>query len=110
MSTKTKAKATPATKEKKTVTAEIVTAVITEKATAKRGRPVVGTSVRQAKIAARDARIAAGGSVERGRPANPDSKRQARLAAQVARAAAGIAIKVGRPKSAVKAEAAAVAA
>ena len=45
-----------------------------------------------------------------GRPANPESKRQARLAAQVARAAAGIAIKVGRPKSAVKAEAAAVAA
>jgi hypothetical protein len=109
MSTKTKTKATPATKEKKTVTAEIVTAVITEKATAKRGRPVVGTSVRQAKIAARDARIAAGGSVERGRPANPDSKRQARLSAQAARAAAGVAIKPGRPKGAgTKPETAAV--
>jgi hypothetical protein len=96
MSTKTKA--TPATKEKKTVTAEIVTAVITEKTTGKRGRPVVGTSVRQAKIAARDARIAAGSSVERGRPANPESKRQARLTAQAARAAAGVVIKPGRPK------------
>jgi hypothetical protein len=96
MSTKTKA--TPATKEKKTVTAEIVTAVITEKSAAKRGRPVVGTSARQAKIAARDARIAAGGFVERGRPANPESKRQARLTAQAARAAAGAVIKPGRPK------------
>ena len=96
MSTKTKA--TPATKEKKTVTAEIVTAVITEKAAGKRGRPVVGTSARQAKLAARDARIAAGGSIERGRPANPESKRQARLTAQAARAAAGAVIKPGRPK------------
>jgi hypothetical protein len=73
-------------------------------ATAKRGRPVVSNSVRQAKLAAREARIALGGSVERGRPSNPESKRQARLAAQAARAAAGVAIKVGRPK-AVKAEA-----
>jgi len=96
MSTKTKA--TPATKEKKTVTAEIVTAVITEKAAGKRGRPVVETSARQAKLAAREARIAAGGSVERGRPANPESKRQARLTAQAARAAAGVVIKPGRPK------------
>ena len=103
MSTKTKA--TPATKEPK------VTTVVTEKAAGKRGRPVVGTSARQAKLAAREARIAAGGSVERGRPANPDSKRQARLAAQVARAAAGIAIKVGRPKgTSTKTETTAVAA
>lgn len=101
MSTKTKA--TPATKETKTVTAEIVTAVITEKAAGKRGRPILGTSARQAKLAARDARVAAGGSVERGRPANPESKRQARLSAQVARAAAGIVIKAGRPKSVAKA-------
>ena len=109
MSTKTKA--TPATKEKKIVTAEIVTAVITEKAAAKRGRPVVGTSARQAKIAAREARIAAGGSVERGRPANPESKRQARLTAQAARAAAGAVIKPGRPKgTGTKTETAAVAA
>ena len=83
----------------------------TEVKTAKRGRPVVGTSARQAKLAARDARIAAGGSVERGRPANPDSKRQARLSAQAARAAAGVAIKVGRPKgTGAKSETAAVAA
>ena len=81
------------------------------KTAGKRGRPVVGTSARQAKLAARDARIAAGGSIERGRPANPDSKRQARLSAQAARAAAGVAIKVGRPKgTGAKSETAAVAA
>jgi hypothetical protein len=92
---------------KKTTT----TAPETKTSTAKRGRPVVGTSARQAKLAARDARIAAGGSVERGRPANPESKRQARLAAQAARAAAGVAIKVGRPKgTSTKSETAAVAA
>lgn len=100
MSTKTKA--APAKKEIKTVTVETVTAVITEKAAGKRGRPVLETSARQAKLAARAARIAAGGSAERGRPANPESKRQARLAAQVARAAAGIVIKAGRPKSVAK--------
>jgi hypothetical protein len=72
---------------------------------AKRGRPVVGNSARQAKLAAREARIAAGGSVERGRPANPTSKRQARLAAQAARAASGVEIKVGRPKGTGKKEA-----
>jgi hypothetical protein len=71
--------------------------------TAKRGRPVVNNSARQAKLAARAERIANGGSVERGRPANPTSKRQARLAAQAARVEAGIAVKVGRPK-AIKAE------
>jgi hypothetical protein len=64
---------------------------------AKRGRPVVSTSARQAKLSAREARVAAGGTIERGRPSNPGSKRQARLAAQAARAAAGVAIKVGRP-------------
>jgi hypothetical protein len=71
--------------------------------TAKRGRPVINNSARQAKLAARAERIANGGSVERGRPANPTSKRQARLAAQAARVEAGIAVKVGRPK-AIKAE------
>jgi hypothetical protein len=69
------------------------------KTTGQRGRPVISNSARQAKLAARAARVAAGGSVERGRPANPNSKRQARLAAQAARAAAGVEIKVGRPKS-----------
>ena len=73
--------------------------------TVKRGRPVVGTSARQAKLAARAARIAAGGTVERGRPSNPESKRQARIAAQEARKAAGVEIKVGRPKGAGKKEA-----
>ena len=75
----------------------------TENKTAKRGRPVVENSARQAKLAARAARVAAGGSVERGRPANPNSKRQARIAAQEARKAAGVEIKVGRPKGTGKA-------
>ena len=70
---------------------------------AKRGRPVVSNSARQAKLAARAERLANGGSVERGRPANPNSKRQARIAAQEARKASGVEIKVGRPK-AVKAD------
>ena len=73
---------------------------------AKRGRPVVANSARQAKLSARAARVANGGSIERGRPANPNSKRQARLAAQAARKAAGIEVRVGRPKTA-KAETAA---
>jgi len=72
---------------------------------AKRGRPVVNTSARQAKLAARAARVAAGGTIERGRPSNPTSKRQARLAAQAARVAAGVEIKVGRPKGTGKKEA-----
>jgi hypothetical protein len=77
-------------------------------ATAKRGRPVINNSARQAKLTARAERVAAGGSVERGRPSNPTSKRQARLAAQAARAAAGVAIKVGRPKAAKVEEAAVI--
>jgi hypothetical protein len=70
----------------------------TTKTTAQRGRPVSNNSARQAKLAARAARVAAGGSVGRGRPAVEGSARQARLAAQAARAAAGVAITVGRPK------------
>jgi len=81
------------------------TAPETKTSTAKRGRPVVGTSARQAKLTARAERVAAGGSIERGRPANPTSKRQARIAAQEARKAAGVEIKVGRPKGASKKEA-----
>ena len=77
----------------------------TTESSAKRGRPVVNTSARQAKLAAREARVAAGGSIERGRPSNPTSKRQARIAAQEARKAAGAEIKVGRPKGAGKKEA-----
>ena len=74
---------------------------------ARRGRPVVNNSARQAKLAARAERVAAGGSIERGRPANPTSKRQVRLAAQAARAASGVEIKVGRPKGTGKKETAA---
>jgi hypothetical protein len=77
----------------------------TENKSAKRGRPVVNNSARQAKLAAREARVAAGGTIERGRPSNPTSKRQARLAAQAARAASGVEIKVGRPKGSGKKEA-----
>ena len=77
----------------------------TETSSAKRGRPVVNTSARQAKLVAREARVAAGGTIERGRPANPTSKRQARLAAQAARVASGVEIKVGRPKGTGKKEA-----
>jgi len=79
--------------------------VKTETSSARRGRPVVNNSARQAKLAAREARVAAGGTIERGRPANPTSKRQARLAAQAARAASGVEIKVGRPKGTGKKEA-----
>jgi len=62
-----------------------------------KGRPVVETSARQARLAAREARVAAGGEVKRGRPAVQTSARQAKLAAQAARVAAGGTIKRGRP-------------
>ena len=67
---------------------------------ASKGRPVVEGSARQARLAARAARVAAGGEVKRGRPAVSTSARQARLAAQAARVAAGQAIKRGRPTKA----------
>ena len=41
-----------------------------ENKSSKRGRPTVGTSARQARLAARAARVAAGGEVKRGRPAS----------------------------------------
>ena len=59
-----------------------------------KGRPTVEGSARQARLAARAARVAAGGEVKRGRPSNPTSARQAKLAA---RAAAGGTVKRGRP-------------
>ena len=71
----------------------------TEKS-AKRGRPTIAGSARQAKLAARAAKMANGETISRGRPSNPTSKRQARLAAQQARLAAGLEVKVGRPKKA----------
>jgi hypothetical protein len=67
-----------------------------------KGRPVVETSARQARLAARTARVAAGGEVKRGRPAVATSARQAKLAAQAAKIAAGEAIKRGRPKAATE--------
>mgnify|MGYP003341843374 FL=1 len=76
----------------------------TEKS-AKRGRPVIEGSARQAKLANRATKLANGESISRGRPSNPTSKRQARLAAQAARAASGVEIKVGRPKGSKKATA-----
>lgn len=72
--------------------------------TGKRGRPVLTTSARQARLAARAERAAQGLSVGRGRPANPTSARQARLADKQAKVAAGIEIKRGAPKK-VKTEA-----
>ena len=62
-----------------------------------KGRPTVAGSARQARLAAREARVAAGGEVKRGRPAVQTSARQAKLAAQAARVAAGGTIKRGRP-------------
>ena len=72
---------------------------------AKRGRPVIEGSARQAKLANRATKLANGETISRGRPSNPTSKRQARLAAQAARAASGVEIKVGRPKGSKKATA-----
>jgi hypothetical protein len=62
-----------------------------------KGRPTVEGSARQARLAARAVRVAAGGTVQRGRPAIEGSARQAKLAAQAARVAAGGEIKRGRP-------------
>ena len=62
-----------------------------------KGPPTVAGSARQARLAAREARVAAGGEVKRGRPAVQTSARQAKLAAQAARVAAGGVIKRGRP-------------
>ena len=72
----------------------------TENKSSKRGRPVVGTSARQARLAARAARVAAGGEVKRGRPASQGSARQAKLAIKAAKLAAGETIKRGRPAKA----------
>jgi hypothetical protein len=64
-----------------------------------KGRPTVAGSARQARLAAREARVAAGGEVKRGRPAVQTSARQAKLAAQAARVAAGGSIQRGRPST-----------
>ena len=70
-----------------------------ENKSSKRGRPTVENSARQARLAARAARVAAGGEVKRGRPANTSSARQAKLAAKAAKLAAGEVIKRGRPST-----------
>jgi hypothetical protein len=70
----------------------------TENKSTRRGRPVVGTSARQARLTARAARAAAGGSIGRGRPANGESARQKKLADRAAKIAAGEVIKRGAPK------------
>ena len=70
-----------------------------ENKSSKRGRPTVEGSARQARLAARAARVAAGGEVKRGRPANQSSARQAKLAAKAAKLAAGEVIKRGRPST-----------
>jgi hypothetical protein len=68
-----------------------------ENKSVKRGRPTVEGSARQSRLAARAARVAAGGEVKRGRPANGSSARQAKLAIKAAKIAAGEVIKRGRP-------------
>ena len=71
-----------------------------ENKSSKRGRPTVSTSARQARLEARAARVAAGGSVGRGRPACEGSARQAKLAARASKIASGGVIKRGRPATA----------
>lgn len=71
----------------------------TEKTT-KRGRPTVSNSARQARLEARAARVAAGGSVGRGRPSNGESARQKKLSERAAKIASGVVIKRGAPKKA----------
>ena len=59
----------------------------------KRGRPAVAGSKRQATLAARAEKVAAGGTVSKGRPVNVNSKRQQALAAKTS----GVEVKRGRP-------------
>jgi len=61
----------------------------------KRGRPSVAGSKRQAVLAARAAKIAAGGTLSKGRPVNMNSKRQQALAAKAAAAAATASAETG---------------
>ena len=61
-----------------------------------KGRPVVENSARQARLAARAARVAAGGEVKRGRPSNPNSARQTKLVNKAMAEANGVTIKIGR--------------
>ena len=62
----------------------------------RRGRPVVEGSDRQKRLAAIEAKKAAGIEVKRGRPVNSNSARQQRLAERESELASG-ALKLGRP-------------
>ena len=66
--------------------------------TKQKGRPVVEGCVRQQKLAAIAARIAAGETIQRGRPTSSDSARQQKFADKAAKIAAGIKVGPGRPK------------
>jgi hypothetical protein len=79
---------------------------IENKTSARRGRPVLEGSARQARLNAQAAKVAAGGIIAKGRPSNPSSKRQAKLADKAAKIAAGITVKAGRPKATANTEAA----
>ena len=79
---------------------------IENKTSARRGRPVLEGSARQARLNAQAAKVAASGIIAKGRPSNPSSKRQAKLADKTAKIAAGITVKAGRPKATASTEAA----
>ena len=80
-------------KNKKNVTVEDMNL---NEVTVKLGRPVNPNSVRQQRIAEREAKRAAG-ELKRGRPVVEGSKRQAVLAEREAKRANGAPIKRGRP-------------
>ena len=63
-----------------------------------KGRPVVEGSVRQLKLAAQAAKIAAGNEIKRGRPVSGESARQVKFATRAALIAAGVKVGPGRPK------------
>jgi hypothetical protein len=90
---------------KKTVSVETTeVAVAQETKVARRGRPAVEGSARQARMAARAARLAAGGELKRGRPSNPNSARQMKIAKRQEILENGGELKRGR-KATPKAEA-----
>lgn len=64
--------------------------------TRRRGRPVVEGSDRQKRLAAIEAKKAAGIEVKRGRPVNTNSERQKRLAERESKLQSG-ALRLGRP-------------
>jgi hypothetical protein len=90
-----------AKKNKETVveTPVVAEVVATEVVVVKqKGRPVVAGSVRQLKLAAVAAKVAAGAEIKRGRPVAATSARQQKFADKAAKVAAGIKVGPGRPK------------